>query len=86
MTINNEPFHKGICRGVQLNPPFHFIDFATTQLASFPESPHVAFLTLVHLSQNEEEKKLQVLGLFSLKDQLQPVKMLSFLKQLVQIV
>ena len=34
----------------------------------------------VHLAQNEEE-----LGLFSLKDQVQPVKMLSFLKQLVQI-
>ena len=49
--------------GVQLKPPFsndiHIQIFATTQLVSFPGSPHVACLTLVHLAQNEEEKKLQ---------------------------
>ena len=49
--------------GVQLKNPFsldiHIQIFATTQLVSFPGSPHVACLTLVHLAQNEEEKKLQ---------------------------
>ena len=72
-------------KGGSPEPHFHFNDIhiqiiATTKLASFPGSAHVACLTLVHLAQNEEE-----LGLFSLKDQVQPVKMLSFLKQLVQI-
>ena len=65
--------------------------FATTQLASFPGSPHVVsrvpdslVLTLVHLAQNEEVKKLKYIrSFFFLKDQLQPVKMLSFLQQLV---
>ena len=47
---------QGGFRVVQLNH-LHFNDihiqiFATTQLASFPGSPHVACFTLVHFAQN----------------------------------